>query len=54
MATSKQTIGTAVEFGGFGAIAVGVALCFHHLVIVICLTCGAAAAYVGKNLRASS
>jgi hypothetical protein len=53
MSTSKSFVGYGVELGGFGAFVVGAVLSVHHVAIAACFIGGAAAAYVGKKVRAS-
>lgn len=52
MATSKTTIGYAVQLGGIAAFTIGGILSLHHVAIGASFLGGAAAFYVGQKIRA--
>ena len=52
MNVSKKEVGYIVQLGGIGAFAVGAVLSIHHVAIAACFVGGAAAAYVGRKIRA--
>ena len=52
MATSKTTVGYAVQLGGIAAFTIGGIRSLHHVAIGAAFLGGAAAFYVGQKIRA--
>jgi len=50
-ALSKTTIGYIVQLGGLASFAIGAVLSFHHAAIAAAFAGGAAAFFVGKQIR---
>jgi len=51
--TQKHLLGQWLELGGIAAVALGAALSVRHLAIGILFVAGAAAFFLGRNLRAA-